>query len=168
MKLIILIGLPGSGKSSWAKQYESENPNCRHIEFDKCCILEPIYFSFEDAIMGEISKNSEYGILILDFIFSTNKHIETIINSCNNIKVEQVELHYWETNRQQCIINDRIRMILEKREYDCSGSIKHRKIEQPALEYFKEKYKDVDFYICNHEVYKCEEINQYANHLISM
>ena len=65
LKLIILVGLQASGKSTWAKNYERENCNCKHVELDQCCIVNPIYFTLEDAIQGEIIKNLNFDSIIL-------------------------------------------------------------------------------------------------------
>ena len=54
VKLMILVGLPASGKTTQAKSYSKDKDDCKHIEFDKVCILEPIYFSYEDAIKREL------------------------------------------------------------------------------------------------------------------
>lgn len=154
MKLIILIGLPASGKTSWAKEYESKNSNSKHLELDKCCILYPKYFTLDDAIKGEVLENVEYGTIILDFIFYTNEAIITAINSCINFDVKQVELHYWKVDKIQCLANDKIRMEREKRKNSCAYTIMNRPLEEPKLESFANKFKNIEFNILEHEVFK--------------
>jgi predicted kinase len=38
-KIIMAIGLPGSGKSTWAKQYQAEHPDTMHINKDELCAM---------------------------------------------------------------------------------------------------------------------------------
>lgn len=153
MKLIILIGLPASGKTSWAKEYEKNNPNCKHLELDKCCIIEPKYFSLGDAVVGEINENLNYEVIILDFVFYTFKNIVIALDSCKNFNVDQVELHYWKVDKELCIINDKIRAERENRFNNSSYTIKNRSLEIPKLEYFKDKYKNISFSIYSHNVF---------------
>jgi len=153
MKLIILVGLPASGKTTWARDYERNTSNCKHIEFDKVCILEPIYFSYEDAIKGELQKNLNYDTVILDFIFYNNRIVHETINYSKEFNITEVELHYWIENRQLCLINDKIRAKQQNRKFSCEGTIKHKRLEKPNLELLKENHEYIEFQLIEHEVY---------------
>lgn len=153
MKLIILIGLPASGKTMWAKNYEKSNPNCKHIEFDKVCIIDPIYYSYENAITGELTKWKNYNTIIFDFMFYSNHIINETIGYSKNYNITEVELRYWIEDKKMCLYNDRLRAEAENRKFTCERTIKNRKIERPDIDYLKSNYQDIKFSLIEHEVY---------------
>lgn len=146
------MGLPGSGKSTWAKS--QENKNTKHIEFDKCCIVSPKYFSLEQAIKEEIKNNLSYKNIILDFIFYTQEDLIKIIEYTKEFNIQSIEIKFWNENRERCIINDRIRKNRENRKYSCESSIKNSKFEKPNIEFLNKKYEGVKFKMLEYNVYR--------------
>jgi dephospho-CoA kinase len=148
--LSILVGKPASGKSTWAKR--QENNLTKHLEMDLVCIVNPIYFTFKDSITGEINKYIDtYDKLILDFLFYTNKDIENILKLVGN-KFDKIEIHYWNEDVAQCLINDKIRQKKENRECDCSYTITNKRLEYPNIEILNKYNKNIK--IIEHEVYR--------------
>lgn len=146
-KLIILMGKPASGKSTWAREQEQINKSIKHLELDLVCIVNPIYYDLEGAVKGEINKYiNDYNILILDFIYYNNNDILKTMNLTKDYDFEY-EIHFWNEDIEQCLINDTIRKVKENREYDCHLTIKNKTLEKPSIENIK---------IIEHEVYKNE------------
>ena len=50
-KMIVLVGLPGSGKTTWAKQYVEKNLNTVHLSSDE---LRIELFGFEDQTKNHL------------------------------------------------------------------------------------------------------------------
>ncbi len=72
-KLIILVGIPCSGKSSWAREYLKNNPNCIRLNRDDLRVM------LRDQ--GYVSKDIE------DVISSTQSFIVTEATSTVNLDV---------------------------------------------------------------------------------
>ena len=54
-KLILTVGIPGSGKSTWSQQYIRENPNTVRVNSDR---LREMLFAYNPAKIKEYWKNS--------------------------------------------------------------------------------------------------------------
>lgn len=152
-KLLILSGLPGSGKSTWARKIAESNKKIKHLELDICCIVEPIYFSFRDALISEINKYyNKFDILIVDFIFYSKRDIASALSiASENFNFDEYQIHHWLENRNQCLINDSIRKNYENREYSCSYTIKNTNFYKPDLYDFYNF--DLNIKLENHNVY---------------
>lgn len=105
----ILVGLPGSGKTFFAKEMAKKKSYTYIIDCDK---LEQIYHKdFIKKIMNEID-NKVFGIysnnnIILDGLFLTNETIINVINSIGkNKKQFNFIIHYWNEDRDICLKND--------------------------------------------------------------
>lgn len=58
-KLIILCGISGSGKSTWAKNYVQEKPHCINVERDQ---LRNMLYGFTDENIKEYYLSSDINI----------------------------------------------------------------------------------------------------------
>lgn len=105
--LHILIGLPGSGKTYWAK----EQINLKTHVID-CDTLEKVYKSkylkkISNVIDDKIYGNYKNTNIILDGLFLTNQSIIDIINNLGKKKDSfDIILHIWDEDRDTCLKND--------------------------------------------------------------
>lgn len=139
-KIIITMGLPGSGKTTFAEKYESDNINyCKvnHIEFDK--YRENSLGkrrSLENIYLDRTKDREDSEVVILDGLFLTNESISNLINMVKENTVEEnlfFEIHCWNVDRDICLYNDKGR-----RSVDSENTIKHAHVDKLDLNYIKE------------------------------
>jgi adenylate kinase family enzyme len=132
MKVLILMGLPGSGKTTFAKELESSNNKLN--KYDKLTK----FIDFDDLLKGykknavnkltTLNENNE--IYIIDGLIHTNEQLTLVINALvKNNELTEIEIHYWEENRTQCLIND-----INRRDISSAFSIKTLPLDVPNLD----------------------------------
>jgi hypothetical protein len=146
-KILILMGLPASGKSFWADNNYLESDDSLHLDLDK------MLNNTKDLDIGEIVKKyyGAYDIIILDGLFLTTDDITKIISKISskiNLDSLSFEIHYWNPNRDQCLVNDSLR-----RNVDSSITIKNAIIEYPNIEKIKQLFDNLKIQVKEHEVY---------------
>ncbi len=139
--LHVTVGLPGSGKTSWAQEkcYASRggggwrsysSPTVSHIDVDT--YLKNSYYKahYKDEF-EYISRNmsSGYNEYIIDTFIASNDSLINLLKKVVVSGITHVDIHYWEPNVEACIWNDRGR-----REEDSTITIKNAKIEVPDIE----------------------------------
>ena len=112
-KILVLIGLPASGKSSFAKQFIAENPSYRRVNKDT--IREMINFSnwthkgeslvqnIRDSIIRQIIVDG-YDVLIDDTNLQIG-HINTFKCIADRMNVS-ITLKYFDVPIEECIARD--------------------------------------------------------------
>lgn len=139
-ELHLLIGLPGSGKTTYANAYKSNNYpyNTQKVivDFDK--IQKQLNkISDPDERYQELVWRacSAYRVktIFLDGLFLTQKDYEYILNLYYNnpvydYNIKKIVIDYWVPDREACIYNDRGR-----RNASSEMSIKTLKIEKPDM-----------------------------------
>ena len=122
-KVIILMGLPASGKTTYAtgmvkgakKAYNL--PWVTHLELDDLREKDEYgdYGKSLEEVMKEQFVYDVDSLVILDGTFITNDSVIEVINLLNSMrKVISYEIHYWESDIEACIKNDKYR------EYSCT------------------------------------------------
>lgn len=142
--LHITMGLPGAGKSDWAKSYRDSKKTGRgwnivqhvdHVEYD--ALKESRYYlrNDPDKIMKEFlksAKESHLNEIILDSLVSDEAGIIKMILLLMPMKVKEIKIHYWVPDKERCSINDRGR-----RPESSSITISNMTLEMPDLERIK-------------------------------
>lgn len=173
-KVLVMIGLPASGKTTFAKNYynqynkigyySSKGYRINHIDFDK--FFESYRYNkyeksvaIEKIINDHISLNHDNEV-ILDGLFLTNEDIIRILNKVRDrYDMTHIEIHYWKPNIENCLWNDKYR-----RQEHSEITIKNAKINVTNIEEeIKTKYANVDVKIIEHEVIRKPEWKVFAD-----
>ena len=158
-ELHVLSGLPGSGKTTFAQQYEPtyldhyagyrrENPKVKKpaeiIDYD--AIYRKAGRSCNIELVSKVPINNiKYEYMILDGLFITQADVECVIGAyLNNPKftekytVEKIIIDVWKTNKESCIWNDRARR--DVRGYCAELSIRTMNPERIDIKAIEEKF----------------------------
>jgi len=129
MQLHFTIGLPGSGKTDWAKKQQ----NCYVINMDRYSIdvknKEFIIKSVTDDINRTLVFNEKCSIIV-DGLFSNCQDIYDIISNIKNIYIKYIDnvyVHYWKPDIEMCLFNDAYR-----RTISAAMTIKNMIITKPT------------------------------------
>ena len=117
MKLIVLVGIPGSGKSSYAKKYCKDNPNVVHLSSD--AIREELYGSAENnehndqvfQVMEErtIKALKEGKDVIYDATNLKKRYRKIILDATKTIKGRNAKAVFFKVPLQICLIRNAAR-----------------------------------------------------------
>ena len=112
-KIILTVGLPGSGKTAFCEKYLKDNSDKKvnHIEFDK--YRRTSYgknIGFETILLKRMKEYTDE-ILLLDTLLLSNYSVIYSINilkdNFENIDNIDIEIHYWNLDRESCLYNDK-------------------------------------------------------------
>lgn len=140
--IYIMMGLPGSGKTTYCETHAKNKENI--VEY----LGQPLNLELKEEIY-------------IDGLILTNEKLRTLIDQ--EIEPLQyyflledinIKLHivYFKEDRQQCLINDEYRMKTGNRNMLANHSIENRKFEYPNVDLIKGYNVDVvenDIYICH-------------------
>lgn len=143
MKYIITVGLPGSGKSTWAKNYrlsnveKSYNGNKYRTQIIDCDLYfkqyKRTFDSLEEYIYSEIDNIYKPNIneIIIDGLFTTNDDVIRILNNIFELLNigDEILICQWYEDREQCIKND-----LYRRDINSNVTINNIKYEDIDIE----------------------------------
>lgn len=174
MNYLITVGLPGSGKSTWAEKYQTDNRVTRWcgdmntvkiIDCDNCA-----NDNLKEYIKKEILVRSDIKEIIIDGLFTTNKDVELVINSISPNNDDEIVICQWLLDRERCIEND-----LYRREISSEVSIENLPYEIIDVEHIKNQTHFDKISKENFNVYKKKDyeifiskynIDTYANKTI--
>lgn len=118
-KVLILCGLPGSGKSTFANNFKDKHKIIYNVD-EWVLSKKPI-----QNLLSTIRDKNDNNTHILDGLFLNNNSYK---NTLQYFKNDTVEFHYWFPNRDICLHNDKGR-----REKDSSITIIHANLEKPNV-----------------------------------
>ena len=165
-KIILTVGLPGSGKTTFCEKYVEANKDkeVNHIEFDK--YRKTSYgknIGFESVLLKRM-KEYEDEVLLLDTLLLDNngviKSIEYLKDNLEVINDIDIEIHYWNLDRESCLYNDKGR-----RNENSEITIKNAKLEEMDIESIKKATSLEKIYLITHDVVRKSEL-QFALDMI--
>lgn len=113
MKLHIMIGLPGSGKTYYCRQFRAKDP--LHIDhFDENQIQKRLWDQNKrfrpmekEKLLSFLHKYTMRPVFLLDGLFlSTELILEILADFQTWTTLEEIVLDYWPENREECLRND--------------------------------------------------------------
>lgn len=147
-KILITMGLPASGKTTFAKEYSATNTKkgYRNNSYlvQHLCVDEDKYGNKrKNTIEAVISQTINDGAdeVIIDGLFLNKNDIDKVLSIINHCISDDYdcEIHYWIPNKDKCLHND-----IGRRNQNSSITIKNSIMEEPTendLENLKNKYE---------------------------
>lgn len=126
----ILVGIPGSGKTTWAKSKGSSRDLFRKNEikvwhFDELISSRKTFDRVLKEVIDSIDGYKTINEHVLDGLFLTHEIQARIVHELKDKNVEII-FHYWEPDIEACLWNDRYR-----RGLNSSTTISHAIIDKP-------------------------------------
>lgn len=157
-KILITVGLPASGKTTFAKeyvkkyhkysQYDYGNTNYKvaHIDID---LLKDFRYNEDKDVISIIKEKTEYGAdeFIVDGLFLSTEDVIQVLEAMIPQNQCKVEIHYWLPDIQKCLHND-----IGRRLKKSSITIKNANISKIDIEEIKFKIGLEDIVLIEHEV----------------
>ena len=171
-EIVILVGLPGSGKTTFAFQLKKESKRYSDIFWGDYVISEGLEKSINQYFERkgyEISRETcgTYACgeqLIFDCLMLTNDDVQKlvgiIVNNIKNLKWDGVVIpagfviHQWNEDREACLKNDVFRLSTGEygRDKSATATIEYGKYEMIDMEALKKMYPDYPFEYVEHTV----------------
>lgn len=167
-ELHLLVGLPGSGKTTYANSTDNVNPygpTKSVVDFDKIQQKINNIKNHDDrfeALIWRACLAFKSKIVFLDGLFLTQNDYEYILslyfrNPVYDYHIKKVIVDYWIPDREACLYND-----MGRRSQSSATSIKNLKIEKPDIVRLKSYFPNVIIKLVEHQVVKMPEYKKFA------
>lgn len=158
-KMMITVGLPGSGKTTWTDEYQAKSRRGVQVyHFDNVTRskTEDSVTKF-DSILWETVIWGD-GPVIVDGLFVNNKEYDNLImHFLRMADIDEIELHYWKPDIDKCLWND-----MGRRTQSSAVTIRTLKVEEPDIDMLSKKY-NVKMKIVYHDIVRKSEFQQIAD-----
>ena len=166
----ILVGLPGSGKTYYAKEQgvrpdtifvNSLKETPRYICTDKeYCASRPISNIIHNHEFGYriMRRKHNWEHWIIDGLFLTNDVQHQVVEAIGEINKHaddiklKIRFVYFKEDREACLYNDRVR----NREKLANITIEHADYEKPDIETLQKNFPKFEFELLEKEVHKMD------------
>ena len=142
----ILMGLPGSGKTHYAKTHESKFNKIYTIILDELSSVQQYGKNTPLPILlsASVQRIKNYAhTIIIDGPFFTNEHIKCALQSIATMYDQiHVTIHHWNENRDYCLKNDGGR-----RDVPSTYTIMNAKYEQPDIQWLNAELKSLNVHV---------------------
>lgn len=142
IELHVLVGLPGSGKTTFAEEMKKNETGSNRVDivdFDKVARkLKDVYYKDKDQmenVRNMVFSYSSKNIWILDGLFLTQKDVEWVISVYADSEyfkryynISKIIIHYWSEDRESCLWNDKGR-----RNQNSTMTIKNAEFYKPDI-----------------------------------
>ena len=118
-ELHILIGLPGCGKTTWAKKFKED------LEAKNSWIFSRVHVIHCDD--GWIMPTKEHRYVVVDGIFTTPVEVDACIQKLSKYTIRQIFIHRWNDDIASCLWND-----TNRRKQSSATTIRTLKIFDPT------------------------------------
>lgn len=142
MKIVVMAGLPGSGKTTLAQKIFNENQRNSKIwdldeylysQYNSNCMELNLTLNFFNNFQRNFKINDRINIHILDGLFLNNKDYTRLIQELSNINVldsdTNIEFCYFEPDKEACLWND----IARGRKKKANVTINNAIVERPDV-----------------------------------
>lgn len=159
-ELHITVGLPASGKSTWAETKMEEWKSNDFPRVLRCADRQDINRIISDM---SFTFDRDYYV-ILDGLFLANDDILSVLGIFKqyNSNIEKVIINYWKEDRENCLRNDEIR----GRKIGSKTTINNAEFEIMDLNYLIEKSPYKNIVIVEREVYKMSEFDEFSQEVL--
>lgn len=160
MKIIIIGGLPASGKTHLCENIRKKN-NIEHyniIHLDEYNNMDKeVLSSMILSILSKDIKSKEY---IIEGLLTTNKDIIFFLDILRRDKnIKNVEIIWFKENREQCLINDNYRLDRILNSKNTISNIPYDNIDKSIVNTYKDNFKII---IKEKNVYIMESYKKFA------
>lgn len=186
-ELHLLMGLPASGKSYWAKENFNSNTMCNHtgdfiVDLDKYLHYENynlttpvIYSALNDSDMkhyvgGELQNTKKVVKVCIDGLITTIDDLTKVIDSTLTYIENRytrcdyevkLYVHQWNEDRETCLHNDKMRVNSGERKVGSEATIRTRPYEYIQKDQLKKYRENSHIAAIKFERHSVKKLNTY-------
>lgn len=161
-RLIVMVGLSASGKSSHAKELEKENPtntiiiSSDAIREEICGRVEDqsknkeVFRIFHDRIRRNLEKKKD---VIADATNITIKSRRAILSCVNGLDVHK-ECHIMSKQFARCLEDNK------DREHSVPEDVLRKQLHRFQIPFYEEGWEHILIIPCNNQVHSCEKVTR--------
>jgi len=144
-EIILCIGIPTSGKSTWSKQFVQDNPNYVRICRDDYRLMlknSPMLDKKGEELVTKLVTNDIHIAFYMGFsvvVDQTNvnsRYLEQLISFCNGLQVKKLTYKIFDIEVEEAIKRDALRLnpvgeeVINRRYQNYQSVIKNFKLEK--------------------------------------
>ena len=158
IKMIVTYGLPGSGKTHFAKEYCENNKHTKRIDCDwiQNAWIQKGRYNVADVICSTIKGYPGTNFtIVVDGLFLKSKDVTILVNEIQKLyHIDELEIHYFKPDIEVCLYND-----LGRRSLSCKNTILNADCEKPNEDFIKKMTNICKVSVIEHEIVKKPSIS---------